>query len=331
MDQNYLLALDESIKAENFQIIEGLIIIKNDKLIYENYYFNEFGRHTTKNIGSAGLSFALAAVGIALDKGLFSIDDPIANYLPSYSDRFSADPQKGAITIRHLLTHRSGISWNESSAFAAVNNTLIAMKNEQDWIGYVLDQPMEAPPGLRDNFNTASGIILARIIENTSGLDYQSFLLENLLEPLTITSLSIEQSPQGLYNGGDGYSLSLLDWTKLGYLFLNEGIWQGRKIIDPNFIDEAASVQYNIQANRTYGIEFENIGYVFALFGDQSLNRFGVDHDDIFYSFGRLGESLYMIPSEDMVIGILADNYFGFDFLSLNLLAEITYSIQQQQ
>lgn len=328
LNQPYLLGINESVEAENYQIIEGIIIIKNDKLVFENYYFNDAGRYKTKNIGSAGLSFALAAIGVAEDQGLLAVDDNIAMYLPEYETQFNEDPQKAQITIYNLLTNSSGIAWNESISPYSPDNDLNLMKSSNDWIGFILDQPSEAPPGFRYSFNTANGVILAKIIENTSGQDYLQFLKENILDPLTITTLSIERGPNGEYNGGDGYSITLLDWVKLGYLFLNEGIWEGRRIIDPNFIGEATSVQDNIQSSRSFGMNYENIGYLFGLFGEPSINRFGVDHTDIFYSYGRLGQSLYMVPSENMVVGILADNYFSFNILSLNLLAEITFTTQ---
>ncbi|MEO9871872.1 serine hydrolase domain-containing protein [Ekhidna sp.] len=317
-----LLVIDSRAKIGGFEVINGLIIIRNDKLIFENYYQNN-NRQTTQNLGRASMVFTLAAIGIAEDKRLLSIEDPIADYLPEYENIFQDNIGKQEITIAHLLAHRGGFSWNESiEPRFSDNNNLNQMKASEDWARFVLDQPLEAPAGLRFNLNTGTGVILGKIIENASGQDFVSFLTENILDPLLIDSLTISTDPNGNYNGGDGIELSLIDWTKFGYLILNEGIWRGRKIIDPNFLLNTTSTQTTVSGT------FE-LGYVWWLFGDDFANAFGIDHEDIFYIPGELGQHMYIIPSEKMIVSIFADNFFfGFVNPSLNLFAEITYTLQ---
>lgn len=330
-----LLDINSLILDNQYQEINGLVIIRNDKIIYESY-FNRItpsqglvtreptlkNRDLTTNIGSAGLTFALGAIGVAQDLRLLSIDDPIADYLPSYADVFAADPSKADITIAHLLVHRGGFSWNEGIQPFSPDNDLNQMKLSNDWIRYILEKPLEAPAGLRYNFNTGVGIILSEIIENASGQEFQTFLQENLLDPLTISTLEIEVDPQGNFNCGDGISISLLDWSKLGYLFLNEGSWQNRRIIDPNFILDATSDQVTVSGSLS-------IGYMWQLFGDDFDGFFGVQHDEIYYSRGILGHQMYIIPSENMIVSIFAENFFfGLANPSLNLFAEITNTLQ---
>jgi len=323
LDQSLLLNLNALIKEEQFQLIEGLIIIRNDKLVFEDYYFNDANRDYVKNIGSAGLTITLAALGVAEDRGFLSLSDPIDQYLPEYSAIFEDDPDKRNITIEQLLLHRTGLSWNETiKGYFSSENNLNQMKTSDDWVAFVLNQPLEAPPGIRYSFNTANGLIVSKIIENASNTDYLEFLNQELLTPLSISSLNVQRDPNGSYNGGDGYNLSLLDWTKLGYLYLKEGIWKGRRIIDPNFVEGAFSNQFQIS-------ESQGIGYYWNLFGDNFENAFAIEHEGIIYSFGELGQSLFIVPTENMVVAIMADNFFQFNNLSLNLFAEITTSIQQ--
>lgn len=330
-----LLYVNDLIESNRFEEISGLIILRNDKIIFENYFDRiagpggSIGRNSTlskralaSNIGSSGLTLALAAIGVADDKRILSIDDPIANYLPQYSDVFTDDASKEAITIAHLLVHRGGFSWNESIQPFSPDNDLNQMKLSDDWIRYILEKPLEAPAGLRYNFNTGAGLILAKVIETASGEGYDTFLQENVLDPLTITTFEVDLDPQGNFNGGDGISISLLDWTKLGYLFINNGTWQGRRIIDPNFIAESTSIQHVVS-------ESINIGYVWQLFGDNFTGNFGISHDEIYYTRGGLGQQMYIIPSENMIVSIFAENYFfGLINPSLNLFAEITNTFQ---
>lgn len=330
-----LLEINELIQLNQFQEINGLIIIRNDKLVFENY-FNRTSpsqgilirettlqkRDSTTNIGSAGLCFALAAIGIAEDKGLLSLDDPIAEHLPNYVDIFVADPDKEAITIVDLLSHKGGFSWNESIQPFSQDNDLNLMKSSDDWIRFILEKPMEAPAGLRYNFNTGAGIILSEIVENASGQDFNEFLAENLFNPLTISHFEIEVDPRGNFNSGDGISISLLDWTKLAYLFLNNGTWNNRRIIDPNFIADATTPQQIVS-------ESFSIGYFWQLFGSNFSDNFAIPYEEIYFLRGGIGQQIYIIPSENMIVSIFAENYFfGLVNPSLNLFAEITNTLQ---
>lgn len=338
LSREVLLELNERIKINEFLEINGLLIIKNDKLVFENYYtrylddFEQVFRKTDlkkrnniTHLGSAGMTFTLAAIGVAEDKMLLSIEDPIMDYLPDYEDVFEDDPDKQNITISHLIGYESGFSWNESIQPFSEFNDLNLMKASDDWVRFVLEQPLEAPPGLRFSLNTGGGVLLARIIENASKQDYESFLIENILEPLNISTLSIDKDPQGNFNGGDGISTSLLDWTKLGYLFINEGIWGNRRILDPNFVIEATTTQKEVSG-------FYSSGYVFAKFGEYFSEFFGIPHEDIVWIPGDQNQHIYIIPSENAIISIFAEKlFFRFENPNnptLRLFTEITYSFQ---
>ena len=196
------------------------------------------------------------------------------------------------------------------------------MKQSNDWVAFVLNRTKLQ--GSQYIFNTADGVLLAKIIENASKMDYKQFLEENLNNLLAINTLEVEQDPSGNYNGGDGYSVSLLDWTKLANLFLQEGIVEGRKVIDPNFVTESTTSQFQISNS-------QEIGYLWNLYGDDFQNVFGVDHNEVYSMIGGLGQSVFVVPSENLVIAILADNFFGFNNLSLNLFADISFTIQTTQ
>lgn len=334
LSEEALLTINSRIQINDFFEINGLIVIRNDQLVFENYFERDDSqgfiqrfptlskRHLADNINGGGLTFTLAAIGVAEDKRLIDIEDPISDFLPEYEDIFLGDSVKQNITIEHLLLHKSGLSWDANIQPLSLQNDLNQMKASEDWIRFVLEQPMEATAGLRFNLNTASGVILAKIIENASGQSFDDFIYENILDPLTINTFDIETDPSGNFNAGDGISISLLDWTKLGYLFLKKGLWQGRKIIDPNFIERATSVQTEVSGTYT-------LGYIWWQFGDNYLNAFALPSNEIIYIPGELGQHMYLIPSESMIISIFADNLlFGFNNPSLNLFAEITNTFQ---
>ncbi|MEQ9406044.1 MAG: serine hydrolase [Cyclobacteriaceae bacterium] len=323
LSEDNLLELNERISLNQFQFINGLIIIKNNKLVFENYY-NNYGRHSVIALDRASVVFTVAALGIALDEGLLSLTSPIYEFLPEYQVFFNDDVTKQDITIEHLLTHRSGLSWNESLAAFIDNedNNLNQMMSSQDWISFILDRPLQAIPGSFYNLNSGTGVILAKIIENASGRPFFDYLKENLIDLIGITSLSIRQDPSGNYDGGRGISATLIDWTKFGSFMIDKGIWNNRKIIDPNFISEATKFQAPVSA-------WYNLGYGWWLFGDNFEDSFPIPKDNIYYIPGEIGQHLYIIPDQNMIISIAAENFFfGFGNPSLNLFSEITTSIQ---
>lgn len=333
LDQEALLFLNFRIKEIEFQQIRGLVIIKNDKLVFENYYTGD-NRESINSLQGASMPFSVAAIGVAVDKGLLSLDDKIEVHLPEYADVFASDNNKTFITIGHLLLNKSGISWNEG-IFELVGgftkdgdiipnpqNDINKMKESEDWVRYVLEKPMEAPAGLRFSINSGSGVVIAKIIENVSGQSFHDFLSINILNPLTISSVTLTEDSFGVSNGGDGISISLLDWAKFGYFMLEEGIWQGRRVLDPNFVTDAVGFQTSVDNQYTSG-------YIWRQFGDAFQDRLGIDHNDIYFIPGEFGQHMYVIPSEKMVVVVDAENYFsGFGNPSLNLLAEITFMIQ---
>jgi CubicO group peptidase (beta-lactamase class C family) len=333
LDQDALLYLNYRIKKFEFQQIQGLIIIKDGKLVFENYYQGD-NRKSINSLNGASMSFTVAAIGVALDKGLLSLDDKIEKYLPAYAEVFAADNNKTFITIGHLLLNKSGLSWNEQlfdlvggfttegDIIPNLQNDINKMKESEDWVRYVLEKPMEAPAGVRFSINSGTGVILAKIIENISDESYDNFLSTNVLNPLSINSLILSQDSLGLPNGGDGVFISLLDWTKFGYLMLNEGIWKGRRILDPNFVNEVAGFQTSVDNQFTSG-------YIWRQFGDSFQDKLGIDHKDIYFIPGEFGQHMYIIPSKKMIVAMDAENYFSpFGNPSLNLLTEITFMIQ---
>jgi CubicO group peptidase (beta-lactamase class C family) len=321
--ENRLLLIDSSILYNQYERIAGLIIIKDDKLVFENYYDSSF-RHTIVPLDKTTITLTVAAIGVAIDKGLINLDDPIYEHLPSYESIINEDIKKREITIKHLLTHRSGFSWNESivAFFGNSENNLNQMFASSDWVQFILDQPLEADPGFRYNFNSGTGSILAKIIQNASGQRFEEFLAENIFSIIGVTSFSMGQDPSGNPDGGRGASISFLDWAKFGYLMLNEGIWNDRRVIDPNFVIESSSLQSSVSP--TF-----NLGYGWWLFGDNFDNFLPISKDGMYYITGDIGQHMYIIPSQKMLVLINAENFFSaFNNPSLNLFLQITQSIQ---
>lgn len=300
--EDELLNLDTLIAGRWFETITGLIIIKDEKLVFENYYFGS-ERDQLVNLGQSSIVFSWAALGVAIDKGFLNLSDSIFNFLPEYADVFNLDPAKRAINFEHILLNAIGFPWNEYvlRGFENPENDVTIMKNQDDWIRYLLEKPLEAPPGRRTTRNSAGGLLIAKALENATGQSFDSFLAENVFEPIGIGPFNIDRDNVGNFDAGTGISVSLIDFTKFGYLVIQEGISNERTVLNPNYVFESTQTQFAIN-------DFQGAGYLWRLFSDDSFYGKTIFYDDEF------GQHIYIQPEQNMIVSISAENFLTSNF-----------------
>ncbi len=319
LSDSILLSIDNNIALKLYGNISSLVVIKEDQLIFENYYDLPF-RGTPKNLGQASMTVLITALDLLIRDGYIqNIQEEIVNFLPEYQSIFDAEPDKELITIEHLLTNKSGISWVQSNAFPDNLNDLNLMKLQNDWTAYVLSRPLEADPGLRYVPNSGAGLVLARVMENAlGGVDLLTYLKEELFQKIGIDEVIWEMDPSGTLDGGSGLSLKALDFTKFGYLLLKGGRWKNARVISNEWIFEITKP--TIQLDNTI-----SAGYGWWKFNDNIID---LETNDLYFADGGVGQQLYIIPHLQMVVTIHAENYAqGFfnssTFIFLSVLASL--------
>lgn len=317
MDEDILLNLDQAIKNGDLGSINSLIVIKNDQLVYENYYNQGVGRITNLPLNAVTASITSAMVGIALENGIIgSIDDPIEQYLPEYEDLFRADPEKSNITIDAALSMKLGIGWNENFVgFNDPTNNAFQMTQSSDWVGFILAQPRDAPVGLRFGYNSGTALILAKIIENASGIPYEEYIQTMLFDPLDIKSAEWSFTTDGLPNTAWGLTLNSIDLTKLGYLYLKEGDWFGTEVIPSSWVQASTDLQFQIS-------NFNDFGRQWWRYSQSSSIQNFLSQNDIYYANGTGSQYLYVIPHLDMVVSITANTFQTSDFSGFVILRD---------
>ena len=306
LDTEALYALDDALVAGDHDLVTGLIILKNDQLVFENYY-NFSARNQLKPIGKSAYSIIVLILDQILKDGYIqSLDDPIDRYLPEYEAVFSDSPKKREITLKHLLTHKSGISWNEPHVNVQRGDSdFQKMRNTSDWPGYILGKSLEADPGLRFVTNTGMGLVLARIIQNVLPTgELEEYINTRLLGPLGITNHQWETSPDGTLNCANGLKMTTLDFAKIGYLILQEGRWINKqRLIDRDWILEVTSTK--VQTSLDY-----SVGYGWWIFTEEFLSRYLSQVRNTYFLSGEGGQNLYIIPDQQMVVCVMAENYY---------------------
>lgn len=318
LSDSVLLAINNNLGAKLYGNINSLVVIKDDRLIFENYYDQSY-RSRAKNLGQASMAILITALDLLIRDGYIeNIQQNIVTFLPEYQSIFNVEPEKEQITIEHLLINKSGLSWVQSNAFPDNLNDLSIMKLQSDWAEYVLSRPLEANPGLRYVPNTGAGVVLAKVMQNALGSDLLTYLKQELFERIDIQEVIWDTDPQGTLDGGAGLSLKALDFTKFGYLLLNGGRWKQARVISNEWIFEITRT--TLQLDNTI-----NAGYGWWGFADNVLD---LEINDLFFADGGLGEQLYIIPHLRMVVAIHAENYSqGFfnssTFIFLSVLASL--------
>jgi CubicO group peptidase (beta-lactamase class C family) len=316
MDTERLETLVKSINMNLYKEVHSVVIIKNDKLVFEKYFpghdflyngqnfhgaYIEFDRDTHHNTHSATKSFTAALAGIAIDKGFIqSVDDKIFDYFSDYSQLL--DEQKEKITVEHLLTMSSGFEWNEwDVSVSQSNHDIVRMNSSSDPVYYVLSKPVVTEPGTAYYYNGGTVDLLGQLVRRASSMNVKSFSRTYLFEPLDITNYNWQTLyPSGITCCHGDIYITPRDMAKFGYLFLNKGMWNGTRVISEEWVNK--SFQNHIAPPVTWA---QGYGYLWWL-----KNYYSGGHTyHTFNALGWGGQQIVIIPSEDMVVVFTGANY----------------------
>jgi CubicO group peptidase (beta-lactamase class C family) len=285
----------EQIANETHPKIESVLLIKNGKLVLEEYFY-QFHRDKTHQLRSATKSVVSALVGIALDRKLIaSKDEKVVSFFPEY-DIKNLSPEKQAITVEHLLACMSGLACEDGNPESPGEE--LKMNVSPDWVHFILDLPTLEPPGRNGRYCTGGVILLGRIVEKASGQRLPVFAAENLFNKLGITNFQWNFAPDSSsFDDACQLHMRPRDMAKLGVLYANEGRWQGRQLISSEWI-KASLARHSVVRDTDYGY----------LWWRQWLNVNGTRMDGV-TAKGNGGQRIYLWPSLDMIVIITGGSY----------------------
>lgn len=262
---------------------------------------------TLTRIASISKNLTAVAVMQLVEKGRIDLDAPIQRYYPEFPKK-----AKGEITTRQLLAHTSGISpyMNEQE----IENTTEYPRLE-DAVGVFRNRPLSFEPGSRYLYTSYGYVLLGRIIEKVSGLDFEAYMKANILDPAGMTQTSVERAglsysdksclyfkkkkkakevgANNLSNRipGGGYQSTLQDLMKFGQALLD-----GRLIRQQTLESMLVSQPVEYEGNR-YGL-----GWYF--YGPAGYENLVIGH-----SGGQTGctSQLMLIPKSQTVVVVLSN------------------------
>lgn len=257
-------------------------------------YFNGWNASRIHTQQSVSKSVTSLAAGLAIDRGRMRLTDRVLPLFPDYEPIAAIDVHKQALTIRDLLTMRSGYDWSEQSYAGSPLDRLNTCNC--DWIRYMLDWRMREPPGSRFEYVSGGVILLGAAIERAVGARVDLFLDVELFGPLDVQGAAwFRGQPNLLPHTGGGLSLRPRDMAKIGTLIATGGRWQGRAVISEAWIRESTRTEPgppNVFAGRptTYGYLWWGLpGGVTA-------------------AAGARGQWIFVVPERQLVVVSTAEN-----------------------
>ncbi len=275
--------------------LDSLIVIRNGYIVAEAYRYPN-APDTPHNVNSVTKSCVSTVFGIARDRGLVGNSGKrVLDFFPEYAEH-ETDARKKRLTTGDVLTMRTGQNWNENTTPNMVNS-MDAMIASDNWLTYVLDTPMMMPGGVAFDYNTGASHILTSILQRVTG-DAEGFAREALFEPIGISGYRWKKDPQGIPAGGYGLSLKSEDMARLGFLMLNGGLWDSRRIVSEKWVREATKAHTTTRGSFNSSWEY---GYQWWI--DPSRRSFSAQ--------GYAGQYIFVVPDIDLVVVTTANADFS--------------------
>jgi CubicO group peptidase (beta-lactamase class C family) len=173
-------------------------------------------------------------------------------------------------------------------------------------------------PGLRWGYNSGGSIVMCGVIREIVGEPIHVFARRELFEPIGVTSqLWYVSAFDALPHCGGGLSLKLSDLARIGYLVLRGGVWNGAQVVPSDWL--TASVQpYSTGAPVFFSGFGSSYGYYWWLFPEPGGSNTGV-----IAASGSGGQWLFVVPSKDLVVAVIASNGDGLGLFYDGVLASL--------
>lgn len=300
LGHNVASRITEGVLNETWADVHSVLLFQHGKLLFEEYFYG-YDADRPHQLRSATKSVVGTLAGIAIDKGyLRTVDEPVLRHM-AYRRYEHPDERKAAITLRDLLTMRSGLACDDHDPRSPGNETIIDEK--PDWVKATLDLPIISQPGSKGFYCSGNVAIVGRLIENTTQTYLPDFAQEHLFGPLGISKSQYTWN-YNLTNVNREFAqihLRPRDMLKLGILMKDDGLWHGKRIIPAPYVQEALSRQSDVDESG-YGYFWWHPYLNVSVEGKQKQVYLAAAQ-------GNGGQKIFIVPRFDFVAVFTAGSY----------------------
>jgi CubicO group peptidase (beta-lactamase class C family) len=302
LDTALLDSLVHDIVSRELELVHSILIARRGKLVFEEYFYGFHGdlAHDTR---SASKTIAAALVGAAIDKKYLSgVDARVLSLLPGYRQLDNWDARKAQIRVEDLLRMASGLDADDANDESVAAEWRYQSQSDQpDWTRYVLNAPMIDDPGAQPLYGSANPMILGAVLQSVLREPVELFAHRVLFEPLGVEHYKFFLDPlDNVYLGG-GMHLRPRDLAKFGQMHLDDGMWNGKRILTKAYVRRSMAKHgqlANTRDRNEYGYLWWHRDYVVSGRSFASIEARG---------FG--GQFLCVVPKLELVAVINSGNY----------------------
>ena len=269
------------------------VVVYDGRIIAERYAPG-FSADTPMLSWSMAKSVTNALVGILVGQGKLSLEEPAP--VPEWSDR--GDPRH-AITLDQLLRMSSGLEFGEGYGDSASDVSMMLF-NARDMAAFSASKPLEAEPDSVWHYSSGTSNIISRMIRDAVGgthQDYLEFPRRALFDRIGMRSAVFEPDASGTLVGSSYVYASPRDWARFGLLYLQDGVWQGERILPEGWVAYSSTPTPTAPLGQ-YGAHF----YTNPANAAEKTDRTWPDLPEFFYASGYEGQKVVIIPSHNLVI-----------------------------
>jgi CubicO group peptidase (beta-lactamase class C family) len=279
----------------------GALVVHRGQIVAERYApgFDATTRHISNSVAK---SFTCTLIGILIGQGKLDVHAPA----PIAEWHTAGDP-RGAITLDNLLRMSSGLQFEEN--YTSMRSDITLQFTKGDPAGYAAAKPLEVPPGTRWQYSTGTSNILARIVrENAASTLPEAFAFPQraLFDKLGMRHTTFQVDAVGNFTGGGSVLASVRDYARLGFLYLQDGVWNGERILPEGWVAYVRTPTAHVPEPLGYGAQFWlNTGL------SPNVRRWPKLPADSYAMNGHDGQHVFIVPSRNTVVVRVGLSEFG--------------------
>lgn len=327
LDAAPLAALDAAFAAGKVPLVDDFVVVRGGAIAFERHYTHDYAAlyykeahergplnarltgpynyfdpashpyyqgskaHTMQSVSKSVTS---ATIGVAIARGDFraGLDTPALHWFDE-PQVGNVDARKRRMTLRHVLTMTTGLDWNEDVPYDDPRNGASRMEASEDWVRFVIDQPMTGEPGSTFAYSSGATELLAHIFRKETGQDLERYAAAHLFGPLGITHHHWKRTPLGEVDTQGGLYLASGDLARIGYLYLRDGVWNGERLLSTDWIRDSVSPHADAGGGWRYGYQWWLLPY-------DDGRRYA------WTAIGIGGQHLFVMPADDLVVVVTA-------------------------
>ena len=308
--EDYTFTLEGKDEERKGVRTDGVVIIHKGRLVYERYArgFKAEQRHLGWSM-SKSVTNALTALAVA--HGALTLDDSICKHVKATNEAACA------ITVRHLLEFGSGLDWKEGYENGSLQtSSVLAMlygEGRRDMVAFITSHALRDKPGTSWEYSSGDTTLLAGVVGAAMKSRFEEgWEWKLLLDRVGARSAVFERDGKGTLVGSSLMHATPRDWAKLGFLFLNDGCWEGQRLLPEGWVAASVEVSEPLKQKRVDWDPGDVQGRQFWLNrrvpGVQDEKPWPDVPEDAYAMRGHWSQSVTIIPSLDLIIVRMADD-----------------------